>query len=261
MNDVQGGRILPRVTLVGAGPGDPGLLTIKGLKAIQDADVVLYDALISDEILKEIPSTAMSVNVGKRAGVHSMPQEDINDLIVMMARKHGHVVRLKGGDPFIFGRGFEELRYTIAKGIQASVIPGVSSVIAAPASVNIAITLRGTSEGFLVITGTTATGELSNEIQTAVNADCTVIILMGFGKIDEIMTAFSEGGKGNTPVAVIENATLPTCKSATGVVSNISEKVREGGIHPPAVIVIGEVVRAADELSMIATSVFTPQLK
>lgn len=255
MSDQQGGRLIPRVTLVGAGPGDPGLLTVRGLQCIHEANVVLFDALVSSEILKEIPAAAISINVGKRAGAPSMPQGDINDLIVSLARKHGHVVRLKGGDPFVFGRGFEELTYATEHGLAVAVVPGISSAIAAPSSINIPLTSRGLSEGFFVFTGTTRDEEVSPEVHEAVKLNSTIVILMGLGSIGEIMREFIRAGKHDLPVAVIENATMPTERSVIGVVSEIEEKVRTAGIQPPAVIVVGDVVRAAHELKSVASSV------
>ena len=151
----------PRVTLVGAGPGDPELITLKGINALKSADIVLYDALVSQEILDMIPKGIPSLCVGKRAGAHSYKQEDINELIVEFAYLYGHVVRLKGGDPFVFGRGSEEIAYAQLQGVHTSVVPGISSALAVPASLNIPVTARGISESFWVVTGTTKAGEIS----------------------------------------------------------------------------------------------------
>src|ERR1700753_754229 len=130
----------PSLTLVGAGPGDPELLTLKAIKAIRAADVVLYDALVSDDILALIPSGVPAWSVGKRAGVHSHLQEDINSIIVKLAHQHGHVVRLKGGDPFVFGRGYEEMHFAAQNGLSVTVVPGISSALAVPSSMNIPLT-------------------------------------------------------------------------------------------------------------------------
>src|SRR5688572_15029144 len=150
----------PRLTLVGAGPGDPELITLKGIKAIQAADVVLYDALVSQEILTLIPPEVPALSVGKRAGLHEYTQESINELIVEFAYLYGHVVRLKGGDSFVFGRGSEEIAYAEGHGISSHVVPGISSALAVPASIKIPVTARGISESFWVITGTTKSGEV-----------------------------------------------------------------------------------------------------
>ena len=154
----------PYLTLVGAGPGDPELFTLKGVKALSTADVVLYDALVNKDLLDYAPAKAQKVFVGKRAGKHSLKQEEINELIVEYAFNYGHVVRLKGGDPFVFGRGHEEIAYAAAFGIDSSVVPGISSSIAVPEMQKIPVTARGYSESFWVVTGTTKEGELSKDI-------------------------------------------------------------------------------------------------
>ncbi len=198
---------IPSLTLVGAGPGDPGLLTLNAVRAIERADVVLYDALVSRDILAFIPATAIKRSVGKRARAHSYSQDEINELIVTMANEYGHVVRLKGGDPFVFGRGYEELVYASQHGLSTTVIPGVSSALAAPASFNIPVTARGISESVFIVTGTTRAGTLSDDIRIATQSSGTVIILMGLGQIEAIMHQFEQAGKGSVPVAVIENGT------------------------------------------------------
>ncbi len=238
----------PRLTLVGAGPGDPELITLKGINVIKAADVVLYDALVSNEILQLIPPGTPALSVGKRAGLHAYSQEAINELIVEFAYLYGHVVRLKGGDSFVFGRGAEEIAYAESHGVQTSVVPGISSAIAVPASANIPVTARGVSESFWVVTGTTKVGEISGDVALAAQSNATVIILMGLGKIKEIMSLFEQHGKGETPVAVIQNGTLPDQKNVVGTVSTISGMTTDERIGPPAIIVIGEVVKYASAL-------------
>jgi len=198
----------PRLTLVGAGPGDPELITVKGINAIKTADVVLYDALVSTEIIQLIPAGIPALSVGKRAGSHEYSQEDINELIVEFAYLYGHVVRLKGGDSFVFGRGSEELEYAESHGVTTAVVPGISSAIAVPASANIPVTARGISESFWVVTGTTKSGTISADVALAAQSTATVVILMGLKKIREIMQLFESKGKGETPVAVIQNGTM-----------------------------------------------------
>lgn len=232
-----------RITLVGAGPGDPELMTIKGLKALQSADVVLYDALVSEAILECIPAHIPAWSVGKRAGAHSFRQEEINTLMVDFAHQYGHVVRLKGGDPFVFGRGQEEIEFAIEQGIAVEVIPGISSALAVPADVNIPLTRRQVSESFWVVTGTTKAGDISSDIELAVQSTATVVILMGLGKLEEIMQLFIHHGKAETPVAVIQNGTLSSRKMAVGTVRSIVNEVKRTGVGSPAVIVVGEVVR------------------
>lgn len=241
----------PSLTLVGAGPGDPELLTIKAVKVIRSADIVLYDALVSEDILALIPPGIPAWSVGKRAGSHSHFQEDINSIIVNLANKHGHVVRLKGGDPFVFGRGYEEMLFAAQHGLSVAVVPGISSALAVPSSVNIPLTARGISESFFVITGTTRSGAISDDIFLAAQSTATVVILMGLSRIGEIMEVFSKAGKSDTPVTVIENGTLPSVRSATGTVSTIENLVARHRIGSPAVIVIGRVVDCA---SMITSS-------
>jgi uroporphyrin-III C-methyltransferase len=243
--------VRPSLTLVGAGPGDPELLTIKAIKTIRSADVVLYDALVSDDILALIPAGIPAWSVGKRAGVHSHLQEDINSIIVTLAHKHGHVVRLKGGDPFVFGRGYEEMHYAAQHGLAVAVVPGISSALAVPASANVPLTARGISESFFVITGTTRTGDISNDIALAAQSTATVVILMGLSHIGEIMEEFTKAGKQDTSVTVIENGTLPTSRSVTGKVSNIENLVAENNISSPAIIVVGAVVDCAAEIASL----------
>lgn len=235
----------PRLTLVGAGPGDPELITIKGINALQSADVVLYDALVSEDILKLIPVHIPAWCVGKRAGSHSFRQDEINSLIVEFALQYGHVVRLKGGDPFIFGRGHEEIEVAFSHGIETSVVPGISSALSVPSGVNIPLTRREVSESFWVITGTTRTSSLSQDVSLAAQSTATVVILMGLNKITEIMDIFRFYGKHDMPVAVIQNGTLPEQRIVIASVSTVAEEVAREGIGSPAVIVVGEAVRYA----------------
>ncbi|MEJ0033642.1 MAG: uroporphyrinogen-III C-methyltransferase [Bacteroidota bacterium] len=250
----------PSLTLVGAGPGDPELLTLKAIKAIRAADVVLYDALVSDDILALIPPGVPAWSVGKRAGVHSHLQEDINSIIVKLAHKHGHVVRLKGGDPFVFGRGYEEMHYAAQHGLSVAVVPGISSALAVPASVNVPLTARGISESFFVITGTTKTGDISNDIRLAAQSTATIVILMGLSNIGEIMDEFKKAGKAGVAVTVIENGTLPVSRSVTGTVSNIEDLVATNNIAAPAVIVVGRVVECAAEIASLTSESSLPDI-
>lgn len=236
----------PSLTLVGAGPGDPELMTLKGIKALEQADVVLYDALVSKEILDFVPSDTPLICVGKRAGLHSYTQENINALIVESAFLYGHVVRLKGGDPFVFGRATEEIEAASRYGIPTRVVPGISSALAVPASISIPLTSRGISESFWVVTGTTMTGALSGDVALAAQSSATVIILMGLKKLKEIMTLFEAYGKGEMPVAVIQNGTLPTQKQVLGTVSSIVSLVKQEDLGSPGIIIAGDVVKFAE---------------
>ncbi len=235
----------PRLTLVGAGPGDPDLISVKGIKSLADADAVLYDALANEELLQYAPSRAIKIFVGKRVGMHSAQQQEINKLIVKYAFSHGHVVRLKGGDPFVFGRGFEEIEHARSHGITTSVIPGITSVLAVPASQQIPLTHRNVSESFWVLTGTTKNHDISRDLELAAKSSATMVILMGMHKLSEIMERIGKHRHKNTPVAIVQNGSLPDEKLGVGTVSTIFEIIRGKGIGSPAVIIVGEIVKSA----------------
>ncbi|GGZ18691.1 uroporphyrinogen-III C-methyltransferase [Echinicola pacifica] len=238
----------PKLTLVGAGPGDPELITLKGILALGKADVILYDALVDPSLLAHATKNALKVFVGKRHGSAKNPQEDTNKLIVEYALKYGHVVRLKGGDPFVFGRGAEEIDYVQQFGIETEVVPGITSSIAVPAGQGIPVTKRGVSESFWVITGTTSSGQLSRDIFLASQSTATVVVLMGTKKLDQIVEAYMNAGKGNTPIALIQSGTTTDEKSVAGQISDIQPKVHQANIAAPAIIIIGEVVRHSPKL-------------
>lgn len=231
----------PKLILVGAGPGDPELISLKGIKALQQADVVMYDALVSEALLQHAPD-ALKVFCGKRAGSHYMKQDEINQLMVEHAHQYGCVVRLKGGDPFIFGRGQEEVDYAAQHNIAVEVIPGISSATALATSRNIPLTKRGTTESVWVTTGTTSCGELSGDIELAAQSSATVVILMGIGKLTEIIEVFRQHKPDTYPLAIIQNGTLPDEKIICGTLSDIGQKAQENAVSAPAVIIIGEVV-------------------
>lgn len=241
----------PKVTLVGAGPGDPELITLKAVFALNKADVVLYDALIDPVLLKHAPETALKLFVGKRVGKHSIPQEDTNQLCVSLAKKHGHVVRLKGGDPFVFGRGAEEIEYVEAFGIPTELIPGITSAIAVPASAGIPVTKRGISESFWVVTGTTSAGELSKDLALAAQSTATVVVLMGTKKLGEIVQVYRKFGKNDLPIAIIQSGTTREEKIVAGYISDIEQKAKEAQAEAPAIIIIGEVVRESTKLAEV----------
>lgn len=236
-------NIFPKVTLVGAGPGDPELITVKGINALGEADVVLYDALVNTEILKYAPIESKKIYVGKREGQHAYPQEQINILLVDYALTHGHVVRLKGGDPFVFGRGSEELEYVESFNIATAVVPGISSSIGVPALQRIPVTHRGITESFWVLTGRNSDGKLPEDFKLAAQSDATIVVLMGLAKLPEIVKVFQKYGKGNIPVAVIQDGSLPSENAAIGSIDTIVDVVHHDNIKSPAIIVIGEVVR------------------
>ncbi len=242
---------IPKLTVVGAGPGDEDLITLKAIKAIESADVILYDALINEALLKYASKKAEIIFVGKRKGCYAYQQVQINELIVSRVKSHGHVVRLKGGDPFIFGRGAEEIDYARQFNIETFVVPGVSSAIAVPAYQGIPLTKRGSSESFWVITGTTKAHKLSTDVALAAKSSATVVILMGMGKLDEIVDVFSEENKQNMPIAIIQNGTTENEKFGVGTISTISKIVKEKQLSSPAIIVIGEVVKERVRLGSI----------
>ncbi|SFC08842.1 uroporphyrin-III C-methyltransferase [Parapedobacter composti] len=232
----------PKITLVGAGPGDADLISLKGLKALATADVVLYDALVNEALLEYTPKEAVHVFVGKRANHHAYSQQQINEMMVAYARSHGHVVRLKGGDPFVFGRGGEELDFAAKHHIPAAAIPGVSSAIALAGLQGIPLTYRGISESFWVITGATTAGVVSDDLYAAAKTNATVVVLMGLNKLAEITGIYQREGKGGLPVAVVQNGSLPDEKVALGTMDTISARVKQLQIAAPAVIIIGDVV-------------------
>lgn len=240
-------NIYSKITLVGAGPGDIDLITVKGLKALQQADVVLYDALVNPDLLNEAPADALKIYVGKRANKHRYTQETINLLLVQYALSHGRVVRLKGGDPFVFGRGHEELHYAKTFGVKVEVIPGISSCISLPELQEVPVTRRGLNESFWVVTGTTRDGKLSKDIPLAAQSSATVIILMGIRKLAKIAATFKAEDKGNTPVMIIQNGSLPNEKVVLGTIDTIVEKASKAEIGLPGIIVIGDVVQLHPE--------------
>jgi uroporphyrin-III C-methyltransferase len=239
-----------KLTVVGAGPGDVDLITLKGIKALQSADVVLYDALVSKELLAYAPN-AEQIFVGKRKGCYAYQQEQINDLIVERAQQGKHVVRLKGGDPFVFGRGAEEMENAAAFGVEVAIVPGISSSVSVPASQHIPVTKRGAAESFWVITGTTKEHKLSNDVALAAKSSATVIILMGMSKLGEIMQLFKNEGKENIPVAIIQNGTTENEKIGIGTVTSIENKAKEQQLANPAIIIIGEVVNHRQKIQDI----------
>ncbi|RKR07756.1 uroporphyrin-III C-methyltransferase [Maribacter vaceletii] len=229
------------LTVIGAGPGDPDLITVKAIKALQSADVVLYDALVNP-VLLDYAENAELIFVGKRKGCYAYQQEQINELIVSRGKTQ-HVVRLKGGDPFVFGRGAEEMEYAAAYGINVAMVPGISSSVAVPASQNIPVTKRGSAESFWVITGTTKEHKLSSDVALAAKSNATVIVLMGMSKLAEIVTLFKKEDKTNLPIAIIQNGTRTNEQVAVATIGTIVTQVEEKGLANPAIIIIGEVVK------------------
>lgn len=239
---------IPLLSLVGAGPGDPELITLKAIKAIGQADVILYDALVNEALLEYAAPEAIIRFTGKRYGCHILSQEEINRLIVSDARAYGHVVRLKGGDPFIFGRAAEEIEAARHAGIPVQVVPGISSALAVPAGQMIPLTWRGAAESFWVTTGTTRDGSISKDVYLAARSSATVIILMAMSRLEAIMDIFMDCGKAALPVAIIQEGSTPREKMVKGTVKDITFRARHAGLSNPAVIVVGEVVNLYDSL-------------
>lgn len=231
------------VYLVGAGPGDPSLMTLKGRALLSACGALVYDHLASRRFLEWVPSACRKIYVGKQAGHHSMKQDEINAVLVELALSGLTVVRLKGGDPFVFGRGGEEIQALEAHGIPYETVPGVTSAIAVPECAGIPVTHRGVSRSFHVITGHTLDGKdcLPPEFETYGSLPGTLVFLMGLGQLPAITARLIGGGMApDTPAAVIEKGTLPDQKVVRAPLSGIHAKVMEEGIGTPAVIVVGE---------------------
>lgn len=233
--------ITPELYVIGAGPGDPDLITVKAFKILQKADVVLYDNLANKELLEITKADCERIYVGKRPYGDYTPQERIHELILEKARSKGIVVRLKGGDPYIFGRGFEEVLFAREHGIRTHYIPGITSMQASGFH-DIPLTHRSVSEGVWAITGTKKDGSLSKDLRLSMQSNATVIVYMGMKKAEEIAAVYVQEGKGDVPAAIIQHASLPHQKSAVGRVKDLPELIRENNLTYPAIIVIGWVI-------------------
>ncbi|UII81272.1 uroporphyrinogen-III C-methyltransferase [Flagellimonas sp. CMM7] len=231
-----------KVALVGAGPGREDLITIAGLREIQQADVILYDALVNPRLLNHAKAEAQLIYVGKRSGKHSLAQNEINILLLECALTQNRVARLKGGDPFVFGRASEEIEYLESFGISVEVIPGVSSAISVPASQGIPLTKRGISTSFWVMTATTKEGGFSNDLILAAQSSATMVILMGVRKIHQIVMLVKDYRSGLTPIALIQNGTLPEESCITATLNSTENAFETIDKTQPGIIVIGDVV-------------------
>ncbi|MGI6453446.1 MAG: uroporphyrinogen-III C-methyltransferase [Syntrophomonadaceae bacterium] len=243
-----------KIFLVGAGPGDPDLITLKAIKALNQADVVIYDRLASRQILSHADHGAELIYVGKASGQHALSQDEINALLVAKAGEGKTVVRLKGGDPFLFGRGGEEALFVREHGYDFEIIPGVTSAIACPAYAGIPVTHRDVASSFTVITGHEKPGKKESSINWKVlGGDTgTLVFLMGIENLEFICDQLIKNGKKpSTPVALVRWGTLPHQQVITGTLQDISERSRSAGIRPPAVIVVGEVVKLREKLAWL----------
>ena len=241
-----------KVYLVGAGPGDPDLLTVKGLRCLQEADVILYDRLVNPELLKSAKEGAQLVYCGKLPDYHTMKQETINHFLVKYAKKGYQVVRLKGGDPFVFGRGGEEAEECVKHDVPFEVVPGITSGIAAAAYAGIPVTHRSLSKSFAFITGHQAAGNVAAEHQWyhLANGVDTLCIYMGVSHLPDIVKQLIEAGKSpETPIALVHWGTLADQQTVAGTLETIEELVKKAAISNPSMIVIGEVVKLHHRLN------------
>ena len=241
------------VYLVGAGPGDPRLITVRGIELLRRADVVAYDRLVSEALIAEAPRWAELVFVGKARGNHCMPQREISALLIDAAQRGLDVVRLKGGDPFVFGRGGEEALALASAGIPFEIVPGVSSALAAPAAAGIPLTHRGLASSFAVVTGHDgASGHTRPQWAKLAAAVDTLVLLMAVGNLERLSaTLVAHGRPASTPVAVIRWGTTPEQEVVYGTLADIPE--RAARVEPPAVVVIGKVVNLAGALAPAQT--------
>jgi uroporphyrin-III C-methyltransferase len=240
---------MAKVYLTGAGPGDMDLLTVKALRVVKEADVIIYDRLANPDILKEAKNGCEFVYVGKEDGHHIMPQDDINEVIYQNALKYENVVRLKGGDPFVFGRGGEEAAYLYERNIKFEIIPGISSAISAPAYAGIPVTHRGIAVSFRVVTAHESPNKKDSQIPWEnFRTDDTIVFLMGLHNLPKITKKLMEIGKDrNFPCAVISRGTTPEQTVVVGTLENIVEKAK--GVPTPALIIVGKVVELREQLN------------
>jgi uroporphyrin-III C-methyltransferase len=250
--DQQSQECLGKVYLIGAGPGDPGLMTLKGKGLLECADVVIYDALVSPAILEMINPQAEKINAGKRMGRHSLLQEETTHLLIEKAQAHAIVVRLKGGDPFIFGRGGEEMSDLVAAGIPVEVVPGITSGIAAPAYAGIPLTHRLHSSSVTFVTGHESAGKYRPQVnwQAIAHGSETIVIYMGIHNLPYIVEQLSQAGLNkDTPIALVRWGTRPEQEELIGTLETIIQQVEETGFSAPAIAVIGSVVNMHSILS------------
>jgi len=238
------------VSLVGAGPGDAELMTVKAVRLLQEADVVTYDRLVSSDILDLIPPGVSRISVGKVVGKHCVPQDQINEIIVNLALSGRHVVRLKGGDPFMFGRGGEEALVLKQHGIDFEVVPGVTAATGCSAYSGIPLTHRGLNHGVRFLTGHFRNDEeLDINWDKVADPDCTLVIYMGLGNLQHISDRLMNAGlEASTPAAAIQDATTAKQQKVISTLSTLPEAVNNAGLQAPVMIIVGEVVSLSDEL-------------
>lgn len=245
-----------KVWLVGAGPGDADLISVKAVKLLKRADVVLYDYLVNKELLDYCSAECELLYVGKKMDKHTYPQEELNELLVSYANKGKTIVRLKGGDPFVFGRGVEEILTLIENNIDYEVVPGITSGVAVPAYMGIPVTARHVASSVTFVTGHPAKGKNSVDWQALAKASDTLVVYMGVTNAQRIANELIMGGKkSETPVALIRWGTYPQQEMLTATLKTIGEVMADRGFMPPALMVIGEVVNFSNQLKPIIKSV------
>lgn len=239
------------VVLVGAGPGDPELLTLKALRYIQSGDVIVHDRLVSDEILDLVPEGVEKVFVGKAPGRHILKQEEINQLLVDLAQTHKMIIRLKGGDPFVFGRGSEEAEHLIKAGISYDVVPGITAAAGCGAAARIPLTHRGIARSVRFITGHHKEGHgLDIDWASLSDPEMTVVIYMGLKNLDNIVEKMIEAGRdGHTPAAIVENGATEKQRIAYTTLADLSQTRLEGDFKPPSLLIVGQVIEVAKFLN------------
>ena len=244
-----------KVYLVGTGPGDPELLTVKALRLLQNADVVVYDRLVSEAILEQIPSGVSRIYVGKKSGNHTIPQDEINQLLVNLAENQRTIVRLKGGDPFVFGRGSEEALILARHGIAFEIVPGITAASACSAYAGIPLTHRGLSHGVQIVTGHSQSDHaLELDWKALADANKTIVIYMGLANIDSICNQLIDAGLDKaTPAAAIQNGTTARQQRVLSTLSMLPADTRKASLQPPVIFVIGKVVALATTLDWFAT--------
>ncbi len=244
-----------QVFLVGTGPGDPELLTVKAWRLLQNADVVVYDRLVSEAILEQIPAGVTRIYVGKKSGNHTLPQNEINRLLLKLAEGGHSIVRLKGGDPFIFGRGSEEALWLARHGIGFEIVPGITAASACTTYAGIPLTHRGLAQGVQIVTGhSQADGPLELDWQALADSSKTIVIYMGLANIGLISHKLMQAGlPAGTPVAAIQNGTTARQRRLISTLATLSEDVRQQQFTAPVIFVIGKVVELANELDWFAT--------
>jgi uroporphyrin-III C-methyltransferase/precorrin-2 dehydrogenase/sirohydrochlorin ferrochelatase len=243
---------------VGTGPGDPDLLTVKALRLIRQADVVLYDNLVSAEVMAEVPASTERIYVGKRRADHALRQEAINDLLVQQARRGRRVLRLKAGDPFVFGRGGEEIETLAAQGVEFEVVPGITAALGVAAYAGIPLTHRECAQSCVFVTGNLKDGSIDLDWPALARPGQTVVIYMGFANLDALCGEFiAHGRAGTLPAAIVQQGTTGAQRVVTGTLATLPALAAREGLTPPTLIIVGEVVRLRERLAWFEPSAAT----